>query len=179
VASDFRLPTGDQNDFLGSGTWGINPFLIVSYRARISPHVNIGYEWNGDSILAGAINPDLNTVTKGHLPNQFLYTFGADAGITKHLTFDLDLLGQRIFDGYRFSAGQYQPNLGSVITNPNVRFSDINPPTRTDYTVRNLSAGIKAALAKRLVFTGNVLYELDNSGLRARVVPLGGLSYTF
>src|SRR5207249_1530660 len=78
AASDFRLPTGDENNFLGSGTWGVNPFVIVSYRARVSPHVHLGYQWNGASILAGRIDPTitdehpLGTATKGHLPNQLL-----------------------------------------------------------------------------------------------------------
>src|SRR5205807_1484119 len=115
----------------------VNPFVIASYKARISPHVNVGYQWNGDSILAGAINPDLGTATKRHLPNQLLYTFGADTGITKRLTFDLDLVGQRIFNGYRFSAAQYQPAIGSVITSPSVRFRTLSV-TRGDYNVRNL-----------------------------------------
>ena len=33
VGLDLRLPTGDAYKFLGSGTWGLRPFVIYSYSA--------------------------------------------------------------------------------------------------------------------------------------------------
>src|SRR5579871_1393091 len=41
-----RLPSGDVDNFLGSGTTGVEPFGVISYSARVSPHVEVGYEWN-------------------------------------------------------------------------------------------------------------------------------------
>jgi len=67
---DVRLPTGDAADFLGSGSYGFKPFVAVSLRNhRIAPHVNVGYQWNGDSILAG----DVRTGQKARLPRQLSY----------------------------------------------------------------------------------------------------------
>ena len=43
VGLDLRLPTGDAYNFLGSGTWGIRPFVIYSYSARVSPHASAGF----------------------------------------------------------------------------------------------------------------------------------------
>ena len=65
-----RFPTGDALNYLGSGSYGVKPFAIFSYRARISPHALVGFEWNTDSIAAG----DLGTGTKAKVPNDFAYS---------------------------------------------------------------------------------------------------------
>src|SRR5439155_12447632 len=53
---DVRMPTGDEYDFLRSGSAGVKPFVAFSTRAgKVSPHVNVGYQWNGNSVLAGDI----------------------------------------------------------------------------------------------------------------------------
>ncbi|MFI5183478.1 MAG: hypothetical protein ACHQNV_03700, partial [Vicinamibacteria bacterium] len=75
---DTRFPTGDEKNLLGSGAWGVRPTIILSWTAKtISPHVNIGYQWNGKSVLGG----DVATGQKGDLPDQFLYNAGVDWGI--------------------------------------------------------------------------------------------------
>ena len=53
-------------------------FAEARDRARISPHVLVGFETNTNSITAG----DLTTGTRGSIPNDFVYTAGADAKIT-------------------------------------------------------------------------------------------------
>ena len=51
---DLRLPTGNEQQLLGSGAPGVRPFVIWSASMpTISPHVNAGYLWNGSSVLAG------------------------------------------------------------------------------------------------------------------------------
>ena len=51
---DVRLPTGDEMELTGTGTTGLQPFVIWSATVdRVSPHVNAGYQWNGASVLAG------------------------------------------------------------------------------------------------------------------------------
>ena len=87
ILTDIRTPSGDEKNFLGSGAVGIKPFLALTLRRGVvSPHFNIGYQWNGKSLLAGSL---INGV-KGSLPNQFFYTVGADVGMAKRLTFATD-----------------------------------------------------------------------------------------
>jgi hypothetical protein len=40
-------------------------------------------------------------------------------------------------------------------------------------------AGIKVNLTRTLLLTGNVLFPLNDSGLRAKVAPVVGLDYAF
>src|SRR5258708_17878789 len=88
VGLDLRLPTGDANNFQGSGTWGLRPFVIYSYLARISPHASAGFEGNGNSVLAGTVTSQ--PVTKAQLPNVFTYSAGADASIRRWVGLSAD-----------------------------------------------------------------------------------------
>ena len=167
---DFRAPTGDELNFLGSGSPGVKPFLAASYRGRISPHVNVGYEWNFDSILAG----DISTGQKARLPDQFFYSGGVDVRVKPKLTLAADLLGQRVLEGERVRVIPFT-DVNGVVHND---IPDIQP-FKGSFQQDDLSVGAKYAIFRNLLFTGNLLFELDDAGLRAKVVPLGGISYTF
>ncbi|MGH9743012.1 MAG: transporter [Candidatus Acidiferrum sp.] len=190
---DVRLPTGDELNFLGSGATGVKPFGVVSYRARISPHAEAGYEWNGDSTLAGTNivpGPAGTTPTaKGKLPNRFIYIVGADVRVVSRLTAAFDIYGQRLFGspelvsqsytGLGNCAGPTDPTGAACGTyTPGTSHPDIAQRT-ADINITDASLGLKYRLAGRLVLTGNVLLNLDNGGLRAKAVPLVGVSYTF
>ena len=181
---DVRTSTGDALNFQGAGAVAVRPFVVWSYAHRFSPHINAGYEWNGDSILAG----DFTLGTKGHLPNQFLYSGGVDAGVTHWLTLSFDLIGQVVLNGTQ-TIIQNQSFLGKCDTPysktgcaapaPN----DIRPTLVSsspgNYTITSAAAGLRLNPWKNLLISGNALFKLDDGGLRATVVPLVSVSYTF
>jgi hypothetical protein len=181
---DVRLPTGDEENFLGSGATGVKPFGVISYSARVSPHAAIGYEVNGKSILAGNFVAT-STNTKESLPNRFVYTIGADVSIVKRLTGAFDFYGQRFFSAPQLFSNPYT-DLGHCADVACSQATFTAGTTHTDLGVRSadyniLSAafGLKYRLAHQLVLTGNVLVKLNDSGLRARAIPLIGASYSF
>ncbi len=180
VAMDLRLPTGDASNYLGSGAIGFKPFVIASLRkGRVSPHVNIGYQKNGSSILAG----DVNTNVKESLPDQFIWTVGADARVLKRVTLALDILGQRVFDAPRLVATTFvtTPVTGTTVP-PLVSGSLSLPNVATitqSYNAINGSAGVKVNLGGNFLATANLLVKLNDGGLRANLSPLFGVSYTF
>ena len=51
--------------------------------------------------------------------------------------------------------------------------------TRDSFNVLGGSIGMKANLLERLLFDGNLLFQIDEHGLRDRVTPLVGLEYSF
>jgi hypothetical protein len=192
---DLRLPTGDAINYLGSGSYGIKPFAIFSYRARISPHALVGFEWNTKSIAAG----DLGTGTKSNVPNDFAYSVGADAWITKWLTGSFDIIGQHILSTQDVIGGQifgtqklsvvpqqFLANCGTCTANPDPNTVARNnlalSANAVSYNITNASMGVKirplGALSK-LVVTANVLVRLDEGGLSYKPVPLVGVGYTF
>jgi hypothetical protein len=183
---DVRAPTGDELNFQGAGAVAVRPFAVWSYSARFSPHVNAGYEWNGDSILAG----DFTQGTKGRLPSQFLYSAGVDAGLTHKLTASFDLVGEVILNGKQVAI-QNQTFLGKCNT-PYSNTGCVTPAPSPDeirqtlvstapgnYTVTSAAVGLRVNPWSRLLISGNVLLKLDSGGLRANVVPLVSVSYTF
>ena len=167
---DVRVPTGDEKNFLGSGAAGVKPFVTASFRGRVSPHFNLGYEWNGSSILAG----NVLTGQTARLPNQFFYSGGIDVGVKKQITAVVDLLGQRVIGANRLRTVAFTDASGSVHNN----VSDIQSFTGS-FNTYDISTGVKIQLKGNLLFSGNVLVRLNDGGLRANVVPLAGLSYSF
>jgi hypothetical protein len=167
VLADIRTPSGDERNFLGSGAAGFKPFVALTMRKGfLAPHVNVGYQWNGKSLLAGS----LVTGEKGSLPNQFFYTVGTDIGVGQRLTFAADLLGQRLFDTSRV--------VPSSITRSGNQFG-ILTFQNTSLGLNHFAAGVKVNIAGQLLWTANILVRLDSGGLRQNVTPLVGLSYSF
>jgi hypothetical protein len=184
VGLDVRFPSGDALNYLGSGAYGVKPFAVFSYRARVSPHVLVGYEWNSHSILAG----DLKTGSKGYVPSDFVYSAGADAAVTKWLTGSFDIIGQRFFRGGTESVTSQQflaPCTGTCDTAPapnTVAYDNLSANSNASYNITNASMGIKVrpfGKVSRLVLTANVLVRLDDSGLHSKAAPLVGIGYTF
>jgi len=189
AAMDFRTATGDSQKLLGAGGPGFTPFVVISGGKRFSPHANIGYQWNGKSILAGNITGTTfgedaagqatvttGPATKGSLPNQLLYFSGVDVGVTDRLTVNLDYLGQAVFDAPRVVTDTFTtqniPGGTGALTLPTIRGD------KKTTTLNNGSVGLKYNLFGALLITGNVLFRMDHHGLRQDVTPLVGLSYT-
>lgn len=167
ILTDIRTPTGDEKNFLGSGAVGVKPFLAMTVtEGRWSPHFNVGYQWNGKSLLAGSVV----TGVKASLPNQFFYTAGTDFGVSKHVTLAVDLLGQRLFDASRVAPASLARG-GNQLGVLNFENATVG--------LNNFAAGVKVNLAGELLLTANVLVRLDRGGLRQNFTPLVGLSYSF
>jgi hypothetical protein len=178
---DIRLPTGDSLNFLGAGAAGVKPFIVWSYRSRISPHAVVGYEVNGSSQIAG----DLTTGTKERLPSQLTYAAGADVWLTNWFTAAFDLAGQQVFEAKRTSVTSLQEPSAckdSACLPPNFdppkHDLSLSPATGT-FNITNASVGVKVRPFSNLLITANALIKLNEGGLRANVVPLVGISYTF
>jgi hypothetical protein len=191
VGMDVRLPTGDETNFLGSGAVGVKPFGVFSYKARVSPHAEVGYEVNGDSTLAGnnLVPPAPSAVAKGSLPNRFLYIVGADVVVTKRLTGAFDIYGQRLFSAPEFVSQPYRDfgncsgatnddAVNCVVYTAGTTHPDYAQKS-ADFNLTTASLGLKLRAFSKLVVTGNVLLKLDSGGLRSRAVPLVGVSYSF
>ena len=166
---DGRLPTGDEMDLLGAGAFGVKPFLVVSSTGRsFSPHASVGYEWNGDSTLAG--DPVLGT--KAKLPNQITFTGGVALAVTGNLTLAADVLGRRIIDGRRLVPKTFNALDGRTT------FPDISFARRSENELSG-AVGFKFNPRGRLLIDANVLFGLNDRGLRDSLTPLVGIEYGF
>ena len=169
VGLDLRLPTGDANNFQGSGTWGLRPFVTYSYSARVSPHASAGFEGNGNSVLAGTITSQ--PVTKAQLPNVFTYSAGADASIRRWVGVSGDFIGTSLLNEARLENSTFIDYKGNPHANVSTFTSTVNQA--------NISLGAKVRPVARLLITGNVLFRLNDAGLHFKPSPLIGVSYVF
>ena len=169
VGVDGHLPTGDANNFLGAGTWGVRPFVTYTYSGRVSPHASAGFQGNGDSVLAGNITTQ--PATNAHLPDILTYSAGVDAGIIRRLSISFDFLGQSLRDAAKVASSTYTDYVGATHSDIATSIGTVNQA--------NIAGGFKANLVRNLLFTGNVLYQTNHAGLHSKPVPLLGLSYTF
>ena len=169
VGLDIRLPTGDETNLLGTGAAGLQPFAIVSATyQKISTHANAGYQWNGSSILAG--NPA--TGTSADFPDQVTYAAGADVSANARLTLAFDVLGRYAIRPERLSQNEFHALDGKSVY-PNIVFS------RQSFNALSGSVGVKVNLLDRLLVDANLLFALDDHGVRDKVTPLVGFEYSF
>jgi hypothetical protein len=165
---DTRFPTGDERNLLGSGAWGVRPTIILSWATKnVAPHVNVAYQWNGQSILGG----DVATSRKADLPDQFFYTAGIDVGLTKWATLAADFLGQRVIDSPRLQTQTFIAANGQTF--PQIGFA------RGSFDVSNGSVGFKINAGGSVLVDFNVLFKLNDAGLRDKLTPLLGFEYSF
>lgn len=84
AAALVQLGTGDADNFLGTGEMALRPFLVFSRTLgrNITPHLNVGYEFNLDRNERSALE----------------YALGFDAGNSRY-TFAGELLGSHESDG--------------------------------------------------------------------------------
>jgi hypothetical protein len=171
IGVDARLPTGDERNLLGSGAAGLRPFAAFSTSfGAFAPHVNVAYQWNGESIIAG----DVTSAVKADLPDRFIYALGSDMGVTERFSVVFDFAGQRVLDSPRLltrlttAAGP----AGSV-TLPDLRFETAS------YWTNAAAVGFKANLAPKLLLNFNLRFSIGENGLTDRVAPLLGFEWAF
>jgi hypothetical protein len=166
---DLRLPTGDERNLLGTGAPAVQPFAAWSATyGAFGPHINIGYQWNGSSILAG----DIEAGVSEDLPDVAVYALGAVVAVHPRVTLALDVLGRYIIDSPRVRLSDFHALDGRSVF-PNITFDT--------GSINELSsaAGLKINVAGRLLVNTNLLMRLNSGGLRDKISPLVGIEYAF
>jgi hypothetical protein len=176
MVTDVRLPTGDANNFLGSGTFGLKPLAALSFREGwLTPHVNLGYQWNGSSVLGG--NPYLGT--KSRLPGFAIFSAGSDIPVSRFITMAVDYLGQELVNSPRIGLQTFQ-SPGPLTTTGQVgNFQSIVQLGKHVYNQSDAAFGVKVSAFDHFLMTANAIISLNDAGLRQRVTPMVGLSYVF
>jgi len=166
---DLRLPTGDEKNLLGTGAAGVQPFGVwsASYGA-VSPHVNLGYQWNGASVLGG----DPGAGISEDLPDVGVYSAGAVMEIHSRVTAVVDVLGRYVIDSRRLTLEDFHA-LDGVSVYPNITFK------KGSFNELSAAAGLKINTFGRMLLTMNMLVRLNSAGLRDKISPLIGVEYVF
>ena len=109
AAVDLRLPTGDENDLLGTGGVQAKMLLIASTeRGRLAEHVNIGYTVaEGDGVGAPL------GLTAASIPDEINYSGGVEFMPNSRLTVMGDIVGRTLRNAGRLvlASKQFQSSI--------------------------------------------------------------------
>jgi hypothetical protein len=173
VATDVRLPTGEERDLLGTGAAQVKGFLVGSLRiGTFSPHLNAGYTWSA------------NASGGRKIPDEISYRGGFDWALSPRLTFAADALGRTLRKAQTVSVVnttfQYNTN-PDINAPPDVHHADfprLISETRDSTSVLG-SVGLKINPFGNFLLTINGLFSLNQKGLQDRFSPLIGVDYSF
>lgn len=154
---DARLPTGDEENFLGTGESSVRALLVASWRlGSWSPHVNTGF-----ALRSGTTQN-----------NTFLAVAGFDWGASDNLTLVVDALAD------------LQIGASNLVVPPPVTFAEpagveLLPafPDIPDHLL-DISAGLKYQLSSRLRLISNVVIPLRDAGVRPTAMWTVGVERT-
>jgi hypothetical protein len=202
LATDIRLPTGREEDLLGTGVAQVRGYVVASAQlGTFSPHVNAGYTWaihrclgQSDVGPAAGVDSPREQCRENHagLSDEINYTGGFDWALGSRVTFAADVIGRTFRNS---SAVSVQPT--SFCVNTDEHFA---PPATTPcssdprlvaeernrlaVTSSNLNtligaAGFKINPVGRLLITVNGLFAITKKGLQDKFTPMIGLDYAF
>ena len=159
-----RIPTGDEEDYQGTGDTELAPMLYASLpswqpsgRLRIEPYLNAGYDF------------DLADLSR----SEARWGVGVDLGLRDEVTAAVAVLGRHGVDriapaglfSFRRTDGRSRPLFGLEGDRPDIY---------------DLSVGARWNVYKDTVFVLlNAIVPLNDDGVRTRVTPLGGIEATF
>lgn len=205
---DLRFGTGDESNFLGTGTTSVKPFLALSLYSKplargiiFAPHAQLGWQYSGKSSLAGTLqgqtqnttlpgttNPipvatgPFTVVGKDYLPDVLSWSVGTEVALGRRNTIVADILGNQI--GYVHGVPTVQMTSVDGLSpidpvNAAVKATGFAAGPKTSLGQYSGAFGYKTRLVGNLVASFQMLVRFDNNGLTARAVPLYGLGYSF
>jgi hypothetical protein len=161
---DLRLPTGDELDLLGvAGTQGKIYVAASNAYGKVSPHVNFGYTFSGES--ADAKSADTFVFAP---PDEFGFVGGVDVAVSPKLTLLGDITTRSLRDFFTISD----------VAGPISGTSTVSLDDGTLNTALG-SVGVKYNLLGSNLVSFNLLFPLNKNGLRDNLTWLVGFERSF
>lgn len=155
VLEEIRLPTGSEEDLLGSGEASYRTVVVGSVEpGMFAANVNAGY-------------------TAGGVANQFDYRLSGSVAVSARVTLIAELVGRRI-DGIGAISGERTPH-PTIIGVDTLRLVTTGDSTNTS----GIIAGVKWNVFKTWLVNGSVAVPVSSNGLRPDWSGIVGLDVTF
>ncbi|MCI0636014.1 MAG: DUF3187 family protein, partial [Actinobacteria bacterium] len=168
-----RMPTGDKDDFQGTGAWELSPLLYVS-----TPRFRLGGPVAVQGFFNGGLDLNLEDVDR----SEGRFGAGVDLALGRRVTLSLAFLGREPFQRFApagsFDVARYNPRTGCPVAEGCGNRRPMAPLFGLD-TVRpsyySLSIGGRVNLWRDTVFGfANVLVPLSDEGIHTDPIPLIG-----
>ena len=155
VGGDLRLPTGDQEDLLGSGDYGGRTLVIGSWEeGALAVHANGGIGFGGAS-------------------REYFWSGAATVAALPRVTIVGEVMGRRLSE-LSLVRDVYQPHP----LMPGVDSMRWLPVERGVHSAF-FASGAKWNVASSWLVNASILIRVTDAGLRARVTPAISIDYSF
>ena len=157
-----RLPSGNEGDFQGTGSFEASPFYYISTLLwdRVEPYANLGIDFKANDVSESEVR----------------YGLGVDADVTKRIGLTFAFLGRDQFSGTASASSTSFLNLTPHGPAPEPLLGiEFN---RKDYF--DFSFGGRWVVWRQLMVFANGIYALNSQGLRNdTIIPTAGIEGTF
>ena len=178
AAAELRLPTGNPDNLLGTGTRSEKVSVIGSTAiGRYNPHLEAGYLFAGQGLQFKGSTTTLTSVAPS---DEMMYAAGVDAALTSRVTVAADLVGRtlrhsaKIVRTDQLRSYPYPPPIGSFIRE-GIQFHA--EPGAVSILLG--SVGGKLAVGSSWLLTGSLLFPLNDAGIKPGVTPVIGFERAF
>jgi hypothetical protein len=199
AALDLRLPTGDEDELLGTGATQAQAMFVASGEyGRLSPHVNLGYTFSSghtSGLAADVENPvlqfgapangvDTTPIDESELevPDEFNHTFGVNVAAGSRVTLGFDVKGRLFREVYRFAPEDVVYPNRAAGTLPTAGFTAQDQfdalPRGSLSQVLGVASG-KINLWSTFLLNITLLFPMNDAGLKANPTPVFGFDYVF
>jgi Putative MetA-pathway of phenol degradation len=166
---DWRLPTGDEEELLGiAGAQGKFYLAASTAYGKVSPHFNLGLTVSGDTEAARS---DESFVYRP--PDEVGYAVGVDFALTPRLTVVGDIVGRTLRD-----TDEFDLRLTDVPTEFGASYREWDTQSGSLKLLLG-SVGVKFNPVSRSLISFNLLFPLNDRGLRDDVTIVGGFEWSF
>jgi hypothetical protein len=160
----FRLPSGNENDFQGTGLFEVDPRLYAS-----TPVVTLAPPIRAQ----GFVNTGFDLTPQDSSRSEFRWGVGVDVMLATRMTLSVALLGREPF-------ARLLPPGTLDVTRANGSRSAIFDLRLGRPSYYDVSVGARVNLWRDSVFgIFNVVVPANQDGVRASVIPLVGIEATF
>ncbi len=164
---DVRLPSGDDENLLGTGATQATFTLIGSRTSgRFAPHVNVGYTASSSGDLV-------------EIPDEFGFRAGTEFAASPAITLSADIIGRTLIDAGRLQFGDNTHTYTTALGDPGSIVLTELAPTDKSLNLTSLAVGGKFNVAGNLLINANLLFSLGSRGVTAPVTPVIGVDYSF
>ncbi len=172
LAVDARVPTGEEQDLLGTGATELKAYIVSSaHLGAFNPHLNVGYSWA------------IESHNSPNVPDEFAYAAGFDWSISPRFTFIVDCLGRTLRNTGSVDVVDtvFTANASTDPNNPNLVYATLPRLVTHQANITQVSGsvGLKINPFANFLLTLNGLFPLNNQGLQDGFTPLVGIDYSF
>ena len=186
-AFDIRLPTGDEENLLGSGATQVKLLLIAQsekydiFYGGLYPHLNLGYTYSTGGYTQQFDDPAVDELLI-EPSDEINLAVGFDVGLGRRITLAVDVIGRMLLGADRISLGEEDFLYTSLGASGPV-LSEARPTlvtTEGDLILLYGTLGVKIDLGRGVLLTlSGISPILRDRGLEDEFVGSFGLDFTF